>query len=67
MVVINEAYCIVVASCSSSLSRFDEHMTRSLTSEMTDADFEALLPEGRQRASVMHTLLHKRKVLLFRR
>jgi len=34
---------------------------------MTDAYFEALLRQGRQRASVLHTSLHKIEVLLFRR
>ena len=42
-------------------------MTKRLTSRMTDAYFEAFLPGGRQRASVLDTLLHKIEVLLFHR
>lgn len=61
----NEAHCIVVTSSSNLLSRSDEHMIRRLTSRMTDAYFEALLPEGRQCAAALHTLLHKIEVCSF--
>lgn len=64
LVIVIEAYCIVVASSSIPSSRFDEHMIGRLTSRMIDAYFEALQPDGRKRASVLHTFMHKIEVLL---